>query len=211
VTAERFFDDHERATIEAAMARIIPTDEVPGAGEAGTIDFLDRYLAGLGAIYAKPDGSGFEELTGRRADAWQLRLERVRAVYSAGIADLDRRAGATFGADFADLAAAQQDSILEQLDPGRAVLAGDAGGEAPPLQQTKAEMDLDFFPLLCLHTRQGFYADPIYGGNRDRVGWEAIGFPGPESLAEVHSGRYSTLAWFAEHQPDYDDGNPRGA
>jgi gluconate 2-dehydrogenase gamma chain len=54
-------------------------------------------------------------------------------------------------------------------------------------------------PLLALHTRQGFYADPIYGGNHDRVGWDVIGFPGPSSLAEVHSGRYSTLEYFAEH------------
>ena len=52
-----------------------------------------------------------------------------------------------------------------------------------------------------MHTRQGFYADPIYGGNRDRIGWQVIGFPGPASLNEVYTGRYSTLAWFAEgHQ-----------
>ncbi|MCI0608255.1 MAG: gluconate 2-dehydrogenase subunit 3 family protein [Anaerolineae bacterium] len=68
----------------------------------------------------------------------------------------------------------------------------------PALQQTSAEIQLDFFPLLCLHTRQGFYADPIYGGNKNRVGWEVIGFPGPTSLAEVHTGRYSALPWFAE-------------
>ena len=70
----------------------------------------------------------------------------------------------------------------------------------PALQQTNAEVDLDFFPLLVTHTRQGFYADPIYGGNRDRVGWQVIGFPGPASLAEVHSGRYSTLDYFADNR-----------
>ena len=48
------------------MARIIPTDDTPGAREAGTIDFVDRYLSGIGFIYAKPDGSGFEELAGGR-------------------------------------------------------------------------------------------------------------------------------------------------
>ncbi len=203
MTADRFFDDHQRATVEAAMARIIPTDDAPGAREAGTIEFLDPYLAGLGRIYAKPDGSGFEELSGKRAEAWQRRIDRIRAVYVAGIADLDVRSGSVFGAEFAALDPTQQDAILRQLDPDATVEA-DAGGEAAPLQQTKAEIDLDFFPLLCLHTRQGFYADPIYGGNRGRIGWEVIGFPGPASLAEVHSGRYSTLAWFAEHQPDHD-------
>jgi gluconate 2-dehydrogenase gamma chain len=57
-----FFDSHQRATIAAAMARIIPTDDTPGASEAGTIDFLDRYLSGIDCFYAKPDGSGFETL-----------------------------------------------------------------------------------------------------------------------------------------------------
>lgn len=199
-TAERFFDDHQRATVEAAMARIIPTDDTPGAREADSITFLDSYLSGLGRIFAKPDGSGFETLTGKRAEAWQRRLDRIRSVYVAGIADLDARSRSSHGAAFVELGPEQQDGILRQIDPD-AVTAADAGGEAPPLQQTKAEFDLEFFPLLCLHTRQGFYSDPIYGGNRGRVGWETIGFPGPASLAEVHSGRYSTLAWFADYQP----------
>lgn len=201
--SDRFFDDHQRATVEAAMARIIPTDETPGAREADTITFLDRYLSGLGRIFAKPDGTGFETLTGRRAEAWQQRLDRIRSVYVAGIAALDERSRDAHGVAFADLRPDQQDAILHQIDPAARV-EGNAGGEAPPLQQTKAEFDLDFFPLLCLHTRQGFYSDPIYGGNRDRVGWQTIGFPGPTSLAEVHSGRYSTRAWFAEHQPGHE-------
>ena len=100
--------------------------------------------------------------------------------------------------------------MLKELEPHDA-RGVDADDGAPPLQQTNAEIDLDFFGLLCLHTRQGFYADPIYGGNRDRVGWGVIGFPGPASLAEVHSGTYSTLAWFAEQQPDHDKGTTGGA
>ena len=209
MTADGFFDDHQRATVESAMSRIIPTDDTPGAREAGTIEFIDSYLAGLGRIYARPDGSGFEQLSGKRAEAWQHRIERIRAVYVAGIADLDTRSRSAFGAEFAALDPSQQDTILGQLDPD-ARSDGDEGREAPPLQQTKAEIDLDFFPLLCLHTRQGFYADPIYGGNRGRVGWETIGFPGPASLAEVHTGRFSTLPWFAERQPEHDENNDHG-
>ena len=60
----------------------------------------------------------------------------------------------------------------------------------------------EFFPLLITHTRQGFYADPIYGGNKDQVGWKVIGFPGPASLEEVHSGRYTTLSYFAEGEAE---------
>ena len=47
---DTFFDPHQHATVEAAMARIIPTDQTPGAREAGAVDFLDRYLSGIGYI-----------------------------------------------------------------------------------------------------------------------------------------------------------------
>jgi gluconate 2-dehydrogenase gamma chain len=202
-----FLDTHQRATIEAAMARIIPTDDRPGAREADTIEFLDRYLSGLGHIYAKPDGSGFETLEGRRAQAWQERLDIIRARYVEGVKELDRRARTAFDADFIALTEERQDQILADVEAPAAAVeteleqARTVAGFAPvetPLQQTSVEVELDFFPLLCLHTRQGFYADPIYGGNKNRVGWELIGFPGPKSLAEVHSGRYSVLGYFAE-------------
>src|ERR687885_1445272 len=97
--AGRFFDPHQRATVEAAMARIIPTDDQPGAREAGTVEFVDRYLSGLDFIYAKPDGSGFEKLEGKRAQAWQQRVDILRRKYVEGIAELDRHSRAEFGAD----------------------------------------------------------------------------------------------------------------
>jgi gluconate 2-dehydrogenase gamma chain len=212
--AETFFDAHQRATIEAAMARIIPTDDQPGAREAGTIVFLDRYLSGLDFIYAKPDGSGFEKLEGKRAEAWKQRIEIIRPKYVQGIKKLDRRSQSQFGAEFVRLTAEQQDQILAGMErPALQVEAAMETAKAvagfapvePALQQTSAEIDLDFFPLLALHTRQGFYADPIYGGNKNRVGWKLIGFEGPESLAETHAGRFTTLPFFAKQQIDWEE------
>ena len=204
-TEAQFFDDFQRSTIEAAMARIIPTDHEPGASEAGTIDFLDRYLSGIDYVYARPDGSGFVQLEGKRAEAWRRRIEIVRHTYLEGIEELNQRSRGEFGDDFVDLAPDQQDFILAMMeqpdrDQERAreeeqAVAGFAPPE-PALQQIAAEIDLDFFPLLALHTRQGFLADPIYGGNRDRAGWDVIGFPGPSSLTEAHAGHYSTLPYF---------------
>jgi gluconate 2-dehydrogenase gamma chain len=216
----KFFDAHQRATIEAAMARIIPTDDQPGAKEAGTVEFVDRYLSGLEFVYAKPDGSGFEKLEGKRAQAWQQRVEILRAKYVEGIKELDRRSQSRFAADFVQLATEQQDVILYDMErpalqveaklTEAQVVAGFAPVE-PALQQTNAEIELDFFPLLALHTRQGFYADPIYGGNKDRVGWKLIGFEGPESMAETHAGRFSTLPFFAEQQIDWEEEKEYGA
>jgi gluconate 2-dehydrogenase gamma chain len=217
--AGTFFDAHQRATIEAAMARIIPTDDQPGAREAGTIEFLDRYLSGLDFIYAKPDGSGFEKLEGKRAEAWKQRIKIIRGKYVEGIKELDRRSRSQFSAEFARLTTEQQDRILTEIErPGLHVEAAMETGKAvadlaavePALQQTNAEIDLDFFPLLALHTRQGFYADPIYGGNKDRAGWKLIGFEGPESLAETHAGRFTTLPFFAEQQIDWEEEKNRG-
>ena len=203
----RFFDEFQRRTIEAAMARIIPTDHEPGASEAGTIDFLERYLSGIDYVYAKPDGTGFVKLEGKRAEAWRQRVESVRRKYLEGIEELNQRSRAEYGGDFADVASDQQDAILaimerpvreqERARKEEQAVAGFTPPE-PALQQIAAEIDLDFFPLLVLHTRQGFLADPIYGGNRNQVGWEVIGFPGPESLAVAHAGGYSTLPYFAE-------------
>jgi gluconate 2-dehydrogenase gamma chain len=36
----------------------------------------------------------------------------------------------------------------------------------------------------------GFFADPLYGGNRDMVGWKMIGYPGA---------RYNYLDWVERH------------
>jgi gluconate 2-dehydrogenase gamma chain len=218
--AGTFFDAHQRATIEAAMARIIPTDEQPGAREAGTIEFLDRYLSGLDFIYAKPDGSGFEKLEGKRADAWKQRVEILRAKYVEGVKELDRRSQSEFSAEFVRLTPEQQDRILSVMEKPSLQIEGEmetakaVAGFAPvepALQQTSAEIELDFFPLLALHTRQGFYADPIYGGNKNRVGWKLIGFEGPESLAETHAGRFTTLPFFAEQQIDWEEEKKHGS
>lgn len=202
-----FLDPHQRATIAAAMARMIPTDDTPGAAEAGTIDFLDGYLSGTDRIYAAPDGNGFEVLTGRRLEAWTQRLEVVRSRYVAGVQALDDAASQR-GGRFIDLDPEEQDEVLrdverpagreQEADAARAKVALYGAPVEAALQQTSAEIDLGFVPLLALHTRQGFYADPVYGGNRDHVGWKVIGFPGPASLAEVHQGRYTTIDYFAE-------------
>jgi gluconate 2-dehydrogenase gamma chain len=75
------------------------------------------------------------------------------------------------------------------------------------MQQYETETDLDFFSMLVLHTRQGFYADPIYGGNQNHIGWQVIGFSGPASMAEAHSGMYNTLAFFADAGTGTEEGS----
>ena len=34
------------------------------------------------------------------------------------------------------------------------------------------------FGAIYANTMEGYFADPIYGGNRDMAGWKLVGFPG---------------------------------
>ena len=113
--ARFFFTEHEWATIEAATARIYPSDHQPGAREAKVVRFIDRYLSGLDFIFASADGGGFLEMSGRDADAWRMRIGRLQETYRQGARWLDGVALANFGADFRLLSDERQDSVLETV------------------------------------------------------------------------------------------------
>jgi gluconate 2-dehydrogenase gamma chain len=192
------FTDHEWRTVEAATARIIPTDHHPGAREAGCVRFIDRMLAGTRFVFPAADGVGWLRMEGLEEKAWQERIALRQTLYKEGIEELDRLAHERHARSFADLDDEQQDAVLEavsdQPKPERFTFetAEDGAGGAPAGNQPVNEDFLTFFPLLVLNTRQGFYADPVYGGNDGRVGWAVIGFDGPPSLASTMDASYTT-------------------
>lgn len=47
-------------------------------------------------------------------------------------------------------------------------------------RKLKAIENTVFFALLRRNTIEGMFCDPIHGGNVDMVGWQLIGFPGPQ-------------------------------
>jgi gluconate 2-dehydrogenase gamma chain len=216
----RFFNAGKWRTMVAATSRIIPTDHDPGASEANVVAFIDRYLSGIDFIYANPYGSGFLRLARDEAEAWGGRIGRLQVRYRQGLAHLDELGVHWFGREFAELTEDQQDAVLVEISPSQAIPerfvlgqadsaarthgttgghdtcrgypAAQPGAQAAFLRQSAIDDNLGFFETLVLHTRQGFYADPAYGGNTDRVGWAVIGFPGPVSMAETTDGRFST-------------------
>ncbi|WP_401000709.1 gluconate 2-dehydrogenase subunit 3 family protein [Agromyces sp. GXQ0307] len=204
VEGPTFFSQHEWDTIEAATARIIPTDHHPGAREAKVVRFIDRMLAGTLFIFPAADGVGFLRMEGREAEVWQERIEQRRQFYREGIKEMDRLAQEFGGGTFLELGEADQDAVLEKLSgaakPGGFTLDDEGGGlgGAPAGNQPVNEDFLEFFPLLVLNTRQGFYGDPVYGGNENRIGWGVIGFDGPPSLASTMDGSYTTRKYMVE-------------
>jgi len=185
-----FFSEHEWATIEAATARIYPSDDAPGAREAKAVRFIDRYLSGLDYIFASADGSGFLEIGGKDADAWRIRVEKLQQMYRDGIRRMDSVSTEAFGAQFRHIGEEQQDRVLELLSGAPKPIAVRVAETGEAHVQNIADDALDFFSALALHTRQGTFCDPVYGGNAGGVGWEAIGFPGPETLAATQDCTY---------------------
>ena len=200
----------EQETLAAAVARIIPRDADPGAVEAGVLSYLAGFLGGVDRIHATPDGDGFVTLDERTRAAWADRISLLRDKYRAGLQDLERRALDRFGGPFAALSEDEQDSVLARLEEDSGVRGG-----RPPANQPVSSDDEPFLVALAMHVRQGFYGDPVYGGNRDGAGWNAIGFDGPGSMRDVRLGRYTTRAYLGEARdqtasPPDDDPNSLG-
>jgi gluconate 2-dehydrogenase gamma chain len=47
-------------------------------------------------------------------------------------------------------------------------------------QKLKQIENTRFFGLVRRNTIEGMFCDPIHGGNADMIGWQLIGFPGPQ-------------------------------
>jgi hypothetical protein len=160
----------------AACDRILPEDEFPSASQAGVVDYIDLQLAS-----AWGEGEGFylqgPHLPGRAVpgQGYQLGLSPAE-LYRAGIEGIQSGLDQPFEA----LAPDEQDRILTMLEEGEA----DAG---PIPGKT-------FFDFLRRNTLEGYFTDPVYGGNRDMVGWRMLGFPGPNAyytgLVDQHGLEY---------------------
>ncbi len=159
-----YFTDQEWSFINAAVARLIPADDRgPGAVEAGVPEFIDRQMqttyATGGLWYMQgpflPDAP--PEL------GYQSKLV-PQQIYRLGIQEADAWSQSRHGKAFAQLDAAAQDKVLAALDSGEA--------------EFQAVSSSVFFNLLLTNTKEGFFCDPIHGGNRDMIGWKLIRFPG---------------------------------
>jgi gluconate 2-dehydrogenase gamma chain len=170
----RFFTPSEADFIDSAVARLIPADDLgPGAREAGVTVFLDRQLAGpYGRAETWYMGGPWQE--GSESQGYQSRLTPAE-LYRTAIKAVDEHCRQAFGGKtFSALSTDQQDSVLTELEAGK-VKTGDVGPHGLEIEGVK---DDSFFAVLLQNTLEGFFSDPLYGGNQDMIGWKLIGFPG---------------------------------
>jgi gluconate 2-dehydrogenase gamma chain len=159
-TTYLFFNSREVAFIEAAVARLIPKDEQwDGALEAGVANYIDKQLAGAWGAGERLYRSGPWQ-AGTPSQGYQLPFTPAE-LFRTALAAVDKALAQT---PFARMSADQQDSYLTSLEKG----GMDLGGVPSDV----------FFAQLWESTLEGFFSDPVYGGNRNMVSWRMIGFPG---------------------------------
>jgi gluconate 2-dehydrogenase gamma chain len=159
----------EAAFLSAAYDTFIPADKLsPSGTDCGLVTYMDRQLAGAWGGGARLYRSGpFPQ--GKPEHGYQLPLT-PREYFAAGIKAANVWARKTYGKDFDRLAPADRDAALKAMESGKA-------------EFTDFNAKL-FLEALNQSAMEGFFADPIYGGNRNKVSWRMVGYPGlPASYA----------------------------
>ena len=159
----RFFNSAQAAVITALAERIFPADSTgPGATDAHVVDYIDGQLAGDwgwgGRLYLRgpfptPQTSGH---------GWQVPMN-PRDAYTDSLAGLDTYCQQHFQNSYDGLSTAQQDAVLKTMAAGKI-----------PMTLGSAQ----FFALFFANVKEGLFADPIYGGNYNFIGWKWVRFPG---------------------------------
>jgi gluconate 2-dehydrogenase gamma chain len=162
--APTYFNAAEWAFVNAAVGRLIPSEGAgPGGVDTGVPEFIDRQME-------MPYGHGaYFYMKGPFLDnppptlGYQLRYT-PREIYRLGIAAANTATQKSQIKDFAQLPATEQDRFLTAMEKGEASFA-----------TVPAAV---FFAQLLTNTKEGYFADPLYGGNRGMAAWNWIGFPG---------------------------------
>jgi gluconate 2-dehydrogenase gamma chain len=156
--------------IAAAVDTIIPADELsPSGSECGIVTFIDRQLASAWGGGAKTYRGG-PFVKGKPEQGNQLSLTPLE-FFQVGIAEANAWSVRANGKAFDRLSPADRATALKAMEEGKADFRG---------LPSRA-----FFTQLHALTMQGFFSDPVYGGNRNKASWAMLGFPGlPATYAD---------------------------
>jgi gluconate 2-dehydrogenase gamma chain len=159
-----YFNDTEWRFVNAAVDRMIPSNEDgPGAVELQVPRFIDKQMN------AEYGHGGFWYLHGpfepnAAATLGYQQRYSPRDFYRAAIPGVDKWCRDQHSKAFADLDPLTQDTVLTALEKDEIKL---------PTMKASA-----FFEQILANTKEGYFADPMYGGNLNMGSWKMIGFPG---------------------------------
>lgn len=175
----------EVAFFSATSDTMIPKDELsPSGSECGVPSFIDRQLASAFGAGARMYRAGpFHQ--GTPEQGYQLPLT-PRDFFAAGVEATNAWSRKTYGKTFDRLSSEQRIQALKEMEEGKA-----------KFQDFDAKL---FFQRLLAITMEGFFSDPIYGGNRNKASWRMLGFPGLPATYADRLEQYRNKRYVAEPQ-----------
>ncbi len=181
------FSPDEATFTEALVNILCPADELtPNGVDCGLAQFIDRQLAGSFGrgerLYRRgPFRPARPEL------GYQLPLT-PEEYYKAGVAAADAASRRVHGGLFSTLSPADGDHFLNELT------AGTITDEHVSLAHWFDDLVYPLFTQAC-------FADPAYGGNRNKVFWKMLGYPGLPAVNAENITRYRGVPFPGAHEP----------
>jgi gluconate 2-dehydrogenase gamma chain len=170
------FSQDEAAFVETLVNVMCPADELTPSGvDCGLTIYIDRQLAGDFGRGAKHYSHG-PWRAGRPEQGYQLPMTPEQH-FKAGVQIANEACVARHGKPFDQIAAADADAFLHDLAGARL---------SDPRLPLAAWFNELIYPLFT----QACFADPIYGGNRDKVFWKMVGYPGLPATNTINMVQY---------------------
>ena len=175
-TGYSFLNLEEAAFVEALVDHMVPADALtPKGTDIGINIYIDRALAGAWGKGDRLYNQGPWK-PGVPSQGYQLPLTPAQ-LYRAGIAATNAYCGKTYGKPFDRLDEKQREEVLLGLSSGKVAFDGGLPARV-------------FWTTVYQNVMEGMFSDPIYGGNRNKVGWELIGFPGVIEVNRENVAKY---------------------
>ncbi len=178
-TGYRWLKPSEQGFVEALVNHMCPADNLtPNGVDMGLATYFDQALGGewgQGArLYMKgPFQQGSANL------GYQLGLTPAQ-LFRMGTEGVSSHCKAQYGKDFEALAASDKEAVLVGLRGGSIKLPNGVSSTT-------------YFAHVYQLFTEGMFADPIYGGNRNKAGWKMLGYPGVTTNNRQNIVRFKNL------------------
>ena len=148
-----FFSEHQYALVATIAAIIIPSDDDPGATEAGVVDYIDRSVADS---------------------------EKRQGVYTKGLKWMDDLSQEEYGTDFLTLDLKEQINLLRQIDESATMRTRPVSGL---MGRVDRKIDKIWDDQFGIGKKSVFFKtirrDVIFAFYSSPISWQAIGYFGP--------------------------------
>jgi gluconate 2-dehydrogenase gamma chain len=159
----RFLNSAQAAVIAAMAERIFPADSTgPGATDAHVVDYIDGQLAGDWGWGSRMYLQGPFSAPGTSGHGWQVPMN-PRQVYNDALSAIETYCRTHHKNSYDHLNTKDQTTVLETIGAGKV-----------PMSYSSDQ----FFLMFRQNVLEGLFADPMYGGNYNFIGWKWVHFPG---------------------------------